>query len=247
MLITCQVTFSSRRMFSSSSLVREPTKLATDRPRSRWSPKARRWYQRLLSGATYHQANRRILRVITLTTSPASRADRDLDLNDSFQVLRKRILRKWGSRFDYWKLRTSEGNGVLHIIYAGSYIPVTWLKQNWTEIHRSPIVFIQKLRGKRKRMINYLMGHYLPAHDHGGIYTRMSWSWGWVFRGFAGAWKWFWKRGPTMTDCLVEWNRLMRRGDPLTSYKRMRGLLWKQQKLKKDGTIVSMVSYPSVS
>lgn len=235
-------------MFSSPSLVREPTKLATDGPRSRWSPKARRWYQRLLSGATHHQAMGHQLRVITLTTSPEARAARGLDLNDSFQVLAKRIKRKWGIRFDYWKLRTSEGNGVLHIIYAGSFIPVTWLKQNWIEIHRSPIVFIQKLRGKRKRMINYLMGHYLPAHaGDAGIYSRMSWSWGWVFRGFAGAWRWFWRRGPTMTDTIVEWNKLMRRGDPLTSYKRMRGLLWKQTKLKKEGIIVSMVSYPSVS
>ena len=223
----------------SSSLVKEPTQLAgAGRPalRSRWSPKARRWYQRLLSGLTHHQAQGRILRVMTLTTAPRAL---DRDLNADFQALKKRILRKWPCRFDYWKLRTSEGNGVLHIIYAGIYIPVAWLKQAWSEVHGgSYIVYLQKLRGKRKSMVNYLMGHYLPAHASDlGIYTRMSWSWGWVFRGFAGAWRWFWKRGPTMFDAIFEWNRLMCRNEPLISYKRMRGRLWKQTKLKKEGRL----------
>jgi len=138
-----------------SSLVRVPTKLAVPHVSS-WSPKARRWYQRVLSGVTHQR----------------------------------------------------------------------WLSRNWAEIHNSPIVYIQKMRFKRKRLVNYLMKHYLPAHDHGGLYTRMSWSWGWVFRGFCGAWKWFWKQGPTMYEAIIEWNKLMRRSNPLISYKRMRGLLY---------------------
>jgi len=218
-------------MLVPSSLVTEPTQLAgTQRPfRSRWSPKARRWYQRLLSGLTHHQAQGRILRVMTLTTCPGAQ---DLDLNASFQALKKRILRKWPCKFNYWKLRTSEGNGVLHIIYSGIFIPVAWIKQNWAEVHGgSYIVFMQKLRGKRKSMVNYLMSHYLPAHaDDRGIYARMSWSWGWVFRGFAGAWRWFWKRGPTMLDAIEGWTMLMRREEPLISYKRMRGRLYPNSK-----------------
>ena len=212
-----------------SSLVKEPTKLAV---KSRWSPKARRWYQRVLSGITHHQANRRPLRVITLTSGP--RAPPQEELNASWQVLRKRILRKWPlSRFEYWKLRTSEGHGVLHVIYSGPWIPQSWLSKSWREIHNSPIVYIQKMRFKRKRLVNYLMKHYLPAHDHGGLYTRMSWSWGWVFRGFAGAWRWFWKKGPTMYDAIFEWNKLMRRREPLLYYKMKRGKLYKQTLLKK--------------
>jgi len=213
-----------------SSLVRVPTKRAKKKPHSAggfvssWSPKARRWYQRVLSGVTHHLANRRQLRVITLTSGP--RAPPQDEINASWQVLRKRIVRKWSVKMEYWKLRTSEGNGVLHIIYSGPYIPQRWLSRNWSEIHNSPIVYIQKMRFKRKRLVNYLMKHYLPAHDHGGLYTRMSWSWGWVFRGFCGAWKWFWKQGPTMYDAIFEWNKLMRRAEPLISYKRMRGMLY---------------------
>jgi len=210
-----------------SSLVREPTNLTarfSNSPQSRWSPKARRWYQRLLSGVTHHQANRRRLRVITLTSSPEASG---LDVNKSFQALKQRIRRRWSvTGFEYWKLKTSEGHGVLHIIFNGPWIPHSWLSRSWEEIHLSPIVYIQELRQRRKRLISYLMTHYLPAHDHGRLYTRMSWSWGWVFRGFAGAWRWFWRKGPTMYDAIYEWNKLMRREAPLESYKRMRGRLY---------------------
>ena len=224
---------------STSSLVRNLHNLPSRSPGSGpWGPKARRWYQRVLSGVTHHQANRRILRVMTLTTALEAQ---DLDLNDSFQILRKRILRRWKrSGFEYWKLRTSEGNGVLHIIYSGAYIPIAWLKQVWAEIHGgSYIVYLQKLYGKRKRVVNYLMGHYLPAHDDHRIYSRMSWSWGWVFRGFAGAWRWIYRQGPTFYEALIRWQRLMRRRDPLLYYKMARGLLYEQTILKKrwDGDI----------
>ena len=201
--------------------------------RGPWGPKARRWYQRLLSGVTHHTANRRRLRVMTLTTSLEAR-DRALDVNDSFQVLRKRILRRWPrAGFQYWKLRTSEGQGVLHIIYSGPYIPQAWLSRSWEEIHLSPIVYLQQLRGKGKRMTNYLMNHYLPSHDSPRLYSRMSWSWGWVFRGFVGAWKWTYRTASTFYGALATWNRLMRRDDPLWYYKNARGLLYVQTLLQK--------------
>jgi hypothetical protein len=231
-------------MLVPSSLVREPTQLATPR-RSGWGPKARRWYQRVLSGVTHHQANRRRLRVMTLTTSPEGRAR--CELGASWGTLLKRIRRRWVLEgFEYWKLRTSEGHGVLHIIFSGPYIPHAWLTRTWKEIHFSPVVYLQELRYRRKRLISYLMTHYLPAHDEPSLYTRMSWSWGWVFRGFAGAWRYFWRRGPTIYDAIHNWNKLMSRSDPHTSYKRMRGNLWKQTKLKKGGIIVSVESYPPV-
>jgi len=197
----------------------------------------------MLSGVTHHEASRRRVRVITLTTSPRARA-LGADLNADFQVLRKRIIRKFGSKFDYWKLRTSEGNGVLHILYVGAWIPQSWLSWNWDEVHNSPVVWIQEFQRRRKKLVSYLMSHYLPAHDHGGLYTRMSWSWGWVFRGFCGAWRYFWKKGPTMYDAIYQWNKLMSREAPLISYKRMRNRLYKQTKLiKKRGNMAIVSEY----
>ncbi len=193
----------------------------------------------MLSGVTHHEANRRRIRVMTLTTSPRGRVEGDL--NADFQVLRKRIIRKFGCRFDYWKLRTSEGNGVLHILYVGPWIPQSWLSVNWGEIHHSCVVYIQEFKRRRKRLVSYLMSHYLPAHDEPRLYTRMSWSWGWVFRGFCGAWRYFWKKGPTMYDVIYGWNRLMRRDNPLFYYKMMRGLLYEQTLLKKRGVYGAIV------
>lgn len=170
---------------------------------------------------------------MTLTTSDEARAY-GLDINDSFQVLRKRLLRKYPvTGFHYWKLRTSEGNGVLHVIYSGPYISQVWLSDTWQQIHISHRVWLQELRGRGKRMTNYLMGHYLPAHDSYKTYTRMSWSWGWVFRGFVGAWKWTFKTSRTFYEALVRWNRLMRKRDPFWHYKNARGLLYEQTILKK--------------
>lgn len=228
-----------------SSLVRIPTKRATSK--GSFSPKARRWYQRMLSGVTHHEANRRRIRVITLTTSPRARA-LGFNLNDDFQVLRKRIQRRWpGAGFSYWKLRTSEGNGVLHILYVGPWIPQSWLSQNWDEVHNSPIVYIQEFKRRRKRLVSYLLSHYLPGHDHGGLYTRMSWSWSWVFRGFATAWAYVWKNGDTMYEAIYDWNKLMRRKDPEYYYKMRRNLLYEQTVLKKRGIMGTVVFSQVVS
>lgn len=222
--------FQFQIILATASLVREHTKLAP-RARTSWSPKARRWYQRLLSGVNHHQANGRRIRVMTLTTSPRGRAISG-DLNDSWEALRKRIGHRFkAAAFEYWKLRTSEGNGVLHVVYSGTYIPHSWLSRTWQEIHASPIVYIQELRRTRKKLASYLMSHYLPGHDEPRLYTRMSWSWGWVFRGFCAAWKYYWKRAPTMYEAIHDWNKLMRRSDPLYYYKMKRGWLYKQDKL----------------
>jgi len=70
----------------------------------------------------------------------------------------------------------------------------------------------------------------------------MSWSWGWVFRGFCGAWRYFWKKGPTMYDAIYDWNKLMRRKDPEYYYKMKRNKLYVQTVLKKRG-IMGIVTF----
>jgi hypothetical protein len=60
---------------------------------------------------------------MTLTSSPESRG-RNLDAD--FRALKMRILRKFHFKMKYWKIRTSEGNGVLHIFFRGKYIPQKW-------------------------------------------------------------------------------------------------------------------------
>ena len=93
----------------------------------------------------------------------------------------KRIKRSFGCQFEYIKIKTREGNGVLHVIYAGPYIPQPWLSRNWEEIHGAKVVHIRKMYfGMGLR--NYL-GSYLQ--DQG----RLSYSRGWFKSGWASAYR----------------------------------------------------------
>lgn len=192
--------------------------------RRSWTKKQRRTYQRLLSGIIRANNERRRLRVITLTSSPEKRSKQH-EMGKAWQVLRKRICRYFGVSLDYFRLRTSEGNGVLHIVYKGCFIPQTWLKNAWNEIWESPIVFIQALHGE-KRLAKYLISHYMARHDdrdepgspRGTLFVRQSWSWGWVCRGFVHLWRRVLKSSVDMQTAICTWNVLLRTRYPRAYY-----------------------------
>ncbi len=122
---------------------------------------------------------------MTLTSSPASKGR---NLNADFRALKMRIFRKFHFKMKYWKIRTNEGNGVLHIIYRGKYIPQAWLSAHWGDIHKSPIVDIRTLYETRKGLAGiafYLIGNYLTKQS----FERMSWGYSWVFPAFVSSWK----------------------------------------------------------
>jgi len=122
---------------------------------------------------------------MTLTSSPESK---DRNLNADFRALKMRILRKYHFKMKYWKIRTNEGNGVLHIIFRGKYIPQRWLSEQWANIHKSPVVDIRSLYETRKGLTGiafYLVGNYLAKQS----FERMSWGYSWVFPAFVSYWK----------------------------------------------------------
>lgn len=150
-----------------------------------YTKKQRRAFQRLMSGLTVGKSRRERLRFMTLTSSPQSVGQ---NLNADFRTLKMRILRKFHFKMKYWKIRTNEGNGVLHIIYRGKYIPQSWLSAQWADIHKSPIVDIRSLYETRKGLTGiafYLVGNYLTKQS----FERMSWGYSWVFPGFVACWK----------------------------------------------------------
>ena len=179
--------------------------------RSSWSTKQKRAYQRLLSGLTRAKALGKRVRFMTLTSSPESRYK---ELTRHFQVLRKRIERAFG-KIKYMKFNTNEGYGVLHVVYMGPFIPQRWLSRNWNEIHGAKIVDVRKIRGE-KRLARYLISNYLVTQT----FVRMSWSWGWVFRGFVGVWKQFVQKYG-YPKCIKRW----------TSFLSIKVLFWKQRGL----------------
>src|SRR4030042_615842 len=113
----------------------------------RYTKKQRRAFQRLMSGLTVGKSRRERLRFMTLTSSSESVGR---NLNADFRVLKMRILRKYHFKMKYCKIRKNEGNGVLHIIFRGRFIPQKWLSEQWADIHRSPVVDIRSLYETRK-------------------------------------------------------------------------------------------------
>jgi len=129
---------------------------------------------------------------------------------------------------DYMKFKTNEGYGVLHVIFVGAFIPQQWLSRNWNEIHGAKIVDVREVRGE-KRLARYLISNYLVTQT----FVRMSWSWGWVFRGFVSMWKWFvLKFGYPL--CIRRW----------TSFLSSKVLFWKQKGLFPE--LGSKAPYPWV-
>lgn len=181
-----------------------------------WTAKQKRSYQRCLSGIKRAQNAGSRIRLITLTS--ALGADTSpwggRILSKRWQVLRKRIQKQYG-RLEYFRIRTSEGNGVLHIVYKGPYIPHAFIKRNWKDIHGASIVFIQALKGKSTRISGYLASHYMGSHTG---FTRQSWSWGWCFRGFVKVWYKVRARASDLSSAIVEWNVLLRTRDPAAYY-----------------------------
>jgi len=150
-----------------------------------YTKKQRRAFQRLMSGLTVGKSRRERLRFMTLTSSLESKGRK---LNADFRALKMRILRKFHFKMKYWKIRTNEGNGVLHIVFRGKYIPQKWLSEQWADIHKSPIVDIRSLRETRKGLtgiVFYLVGNYLSKQS----FERMSWGYSWVFPAFVSCWR----------------------------------------------------------
>lgn len=172
--------------------------------KSGYTKKQRRAYQRLMSGLIVGKSRKERLRFMTLTSSLESDASK---LNAHFRTLKMRVLRKFHFKMKYWKIRTNEGNGVLHIVFRGKYVPQKWLSAQWADIHKSPIVDIRSLYETSKGLKSicfYLVGNYLSKQS----FERMSWGYSWVFPGFVVSWKrlivkYGFKRG------LELWNKLL--------------------------------------
>ena len=170
------------------------------------SRKRKRAFHRLMSGLSRSRSRGDRLRFMTLTSSSESEHG---SLSRHFQVLRKRIERRFGFLPQYWKINTNEGHGVMHIVFKGGFIPQAWLSEAWASIHGACVVDIRALKNRPKRLANYLISNYLGKQS----FERMSWSWNWVFRGFCHLWRsrfasWY---CIDRVSCLRAWNRLISR------------------------------------
>lgn len=160
----------------------------------------KRMYHRVRSGL---ERNGNV-RLLTLTSSPGAG-----DFQRDFRKLIMRLKRR-GLVEDYIRCpeKTTSGLRHDHIVFRGSYIDQAYLSYLWQEIHNSPVVDIRRAGG-RHRLACYL-ANYLAKSPCG----RYSYSWGWVWKGFARSWK-FLKRcsywtGQNFAELLTVWQRYVR-------------------------------------
>jgi hypothetical protein len=179
----------------------------------------KRAFKNVLIGIKKRRKQKKKLRFLTLTMSELQVNTKDFDkqktLPNNFKVLKERInrltvkhlvengymtnnqaIRKYGRenqrltfRFDYFKVVTNEGNGVIHIIYDGQYLPYNYLVDNWNDIHNSWNVNIQLVDDLNKddmRTTNYLVSQYVTNQNC--TYSRYSMSKNWYSSFDRGVW-----------------------------------------------------------
>ena len=93
-------------------------------------------------------------------------------------------------KFKYFKLKTREGGGVMHIVFRKAYnvpkIPFEWLSKQWNKIWGSPRVNISEIKVRdSQRLSMYLVGQYFAKQP----VIRMSYGHHWVFPGFVKSFK----------------------------------------------------------
>jgi len=145
----------------------------------KYSRKQKRTFKSLLSWCTYYRGKGFQLFRLDLTSSKISPREK---MGENFQLLRRMIERKFKCRVLYFKIETSEGNGVYHMVVAiksnrAVYIPQKWLSKKWRKLHMAPVVYIKRVSSGHRNLRNigkYLMEQYLAGQS---ALLRVSWSW----------------------------------------------------------------------
>lgn len=179
----------------------------------RLKAKRGRYYHCLASGMRWHKNDEQYF--LTLTSSPDSQSlyksfnhfvklvrmatpnslvkGDYMSRNDALKWFQKGDLDKC-LRFEYCKLQTSEGCGVLHIVFAGSRIPIKFIRAIWSHIHDAKQIVIKHIQKEdadgNKRLKNYLMKQYLYGQDG---FIRYSCSDDWIYPGYRGDWVYMYK------------------------------------------------------
>lgn len=180
----------------------------TSKKRREWVPwdrQQKRAFHRAQSYLTvWSQAGYHAL-FVTVTTGPGGPADK---LSRHFAELLRRIERHFKfPGLEYFKVETSEGNGVVHAVIAWRprdgyrqrpfYIPKWWLHEEWKTIHGAWATSVDKVTmhpGSAKGISRYIANQYLAGQEKNGVsaLVRMSGSWRRTF-GFplTRAWSYF--------------------------------------------------------
>jgi hypothetical protein len=149
---------------------------------------------------------------VMLTTAPGG--DRK-KLRVDLWELERRVQRKTGiEKIEHAVVDTTEGNGVLHILWAAEtslYVEQAWLSEEWGKIHGATYVWINRYRrGTKGRLSRYMVSQYMSGQKGAGV--RISWSWKTTFTvPIRAAWRMF-KRawhGESFKGLIAAWERFL--------------------------------------
>lgn len=172
-----------------------------------WTSQQKRVFHRVKSLLTFWGAFGYQVLWVCLTSAPDSDPKK---LAYHHQILRQRVERELGYEgLEHITIRTSEGNGVLHVFWAWKpkngrrhrsfYVGQRWLSRNWAEIHGAPIVWVCRANlgnGGKRKMARYCATQYCAGQSK---LERLSWSWK---RGLGGALVKTWRK---MLE-IYDWN-----------------------------------------
>ena len=129
-----------------------------------------RIFQRLSSGMYYWKSDR--LRFLTMTSAPNSG-----DIWRAWKSFVQQVRRKYG-QFAYFMIQTDEGNGVIHCVFKGKYIPFEWIQEKWKRYHGAFHVNI-KIVGRvcnPSGLAGYFLSQYI-GHQNAIVRYQMSRDW----------------------------------------------------------------------
>jgi len=179
--------------------------------------KQKRAFHTALSGLKFAKFGFKDIRFLTLTTSDlmfnTEGYIKEQDLENHMRIFIKRVKRyspwrlykegyithkkmqqKYRNNsitkkfiFEYFRVQTNEGNGVMHILYRGSWLPYNFISDNWMDIHNSWDINIKLIdSADPKESAGYIVSQYVSNQECS--YVRSSQSWNWVFRGYKELW-----------------------------------------------------------
>lgn len=84
---------------------------------------------------------------------------------------------------EYMAVLTSEGNGVIHALVVGDYLPQRWLSDTWKTIHKAWNVDIRAPRGDtgHQRIARYILAQYVKGQN---AIKRINCSQNWIYPGW---------------------------------------------------------------
>ena len=142
-----------------------------------WDKQQKRIYNRLSSFVIMLHAQGYKLFRVDLTTANNGKAEK---LNEHHRELCRQVKKQYGYQVEAFKVKTTEGNGVLHCVWAiknqKAYIPVQWIWSTWEKIHGANNARIKLMQGKQhaKNAVRYMTNQYLAGQSS---IDRMAYAW----------------------------------------------------------------------